>query len=256
METRKNVDPNEFEGHIKIKGFPSKEALLDKVDLYLEKYKEDPKESLYEIEKETSNLIVLNFHKNTEIANYLIRKLKLLQIDNSSFSNLNCHLNIKVINPNQKKQDEEKEKKEEEKEKSPKEKKSKNKIKNYNNGIYNLDTKNNPRMNKLISKSSNFNRKNINKYLSPDNNKMKIYESIFLGGPYLNRIDLERKEAKKNKALWINQKGFNQYISKETVLKNSHMIKNYLYTEPLQENAYNFRQIQKTKWVGKNDFFA
>ena len=57
METKKNVDPNEFEGHIKIKGFPSKEALLDKVDLYLEKYKEDPKESLYEIEKETSNLI-------------------------------------------------------------------------------------------------------------------------------------------------------------------------------------------------------
>ena len=70
---------------------------------------------------------------------------------------------------------------------------------------------------------------------------------------YINAKIVE--EAKKNKALWINQKGFNQYISKETVLKNSHMIKNYIYTEPLQENDYNFRQIQKTKCVGKNDFF-
>ena len=259
MSTRKNVDPNEFEGHVKIKGFNSKESLINKIDTYLEKYKTDKNEILYDIEKESSNFIILNFHKNTELANYVIRKLKLLQLDNSAYSKLNCHLTIKVINPNQVEQDKKKEeeKKEEGKkeEKSPS-KKNKNKIKNYNDDIYNLDTKNNPILNKLISKSSNFTKRNINKYLSPENNKMKIYESIFFGGPYVNRTDLERKEAKKNKALWLNQKGFNQYISKETILKNSHMIKNILYTEPIQKQSYNFREIKKTKWVGKNDFFA
>ena len=111
-------------------------------------------------------------------------------------------------------------------------------------------------MNKLIGKSLNFSKRNINKYLSPENNKMKIYESIFLGGPYLEKAEYERAEARKNKAQWINKKGFNQYISKQTILKNSHMIENYLSLEPAQDNNFNFRPIQKTKWVGKTDFFA
>ena len=249
MNTRKNKDTNEFEGRVKITGFSSKESLLEKINLYLESYKSEEKESLYVIEKETSKSILLNFKKNTELANYIIRKLKLLQMGNQNFAKLNCHLAIKVISPNQNEKSEKKEKSENENEKSPK----KNKKNDYKD-IYNIDAKNNPKMNKLLNKSLNFNKRNMNKYLSPENNKMKIYESIFLGGPYLEKSEFEYKDHMKNKAQWINKKGFIPYISKQTILKNAHMIENILSKEPDQPKAFNFRQIEKSKWVGKNDF--
>jgi len=247
---RKHYDTNEFEGMVKIRGYPSKESLIEKIDSYLNKYKEEGNEAIYEIEKETSNYILLNFHKNTELANLVIRRLKLLQMSNNkNFANLSCHLSINVINPNQKKEDEEKKEKNEQNEKKVK------KLKKADE-IYKIDTKNNPRLNKLLSKSLNFNRQNINKYLSPNNNKMKIYESIFLNGGYVDRDKLAYKEVAKNKAQWINKKGFIPYISKNTILKNAHMIENYLSLEPAQSNNFNFRPVQKTKWVGKTDFCA
>ena len=249
MNTRKNKDTNEFEGRVKITGFSSKDSILEKINLYLESYKSEEKESLYVIEKETSKSILLNFKKNTELANYIIRKLKLLQMGNQNFAKLNCHLAIKVISPNQNEKSEKKEKSENENEKSPKKTK-----KNDYKDIYNIDAKNNPKMNKLLNKSLNFNKRNINKYLSPENNKMKIYESIFLGGPYLEKSEFEYKDHMKNKAQWINKKGFIPYISKQTILKNAHMIENILSKEPDQPKVFNFRQIEKSKWVGKNDF--
>ena len=254
MATRKNIDTNKFEGKVKITGFPSKDSIIEKINLYLEKYKSEQKESLYDIEKESSNSLLLNFHQNTEIANYVINKLKLLKMGNNNYSKINCHISIKVISPetnikNEKKENNEAEKKEE---KSPKAKSKKK----DNKDIYNIDAKNNPRLNKLLNKSLNFNKKNMNKYLSPENNKMKIYESIFLGGPYIEKGKFERKEALKNKAQWINKKGFIPYIGKETVDKNAHMIENFLCFEPHTNKSYNFRQIQKSKWVGKTDFAA
>lgn len=254
MSSRKNIDTNEFEGRVKITGFPSKDSLIEKINLYLEKYKSDQKESLYEIEKETSNSILLNFHKNTEIANYIVRKLKLLQMGNQNYSKMNYHLTVKVISPNQNDKNEKKKDDEKEEKKSQKSPNEKKKKKIDNKDIYNIDTKNNPRLNKLLNKSLNFNKKNMNKYLSPENNKMKIYESIFLGGPYLEKSDFLYKDAVKNKAQWINKKGFIPYISKETISKNAHMIENYLSLEPAQDNNFHFREIQKSKWVGKKDF--
>jgi len=249
MKERKTFDENEFEGSIKITNFPSKEKIIEKINLYLEKYKKEEKENFYEIEKETSTSLLLNFHKNTEMANYVIRKLKLLQMENQNYSKLNCHLAIKVIN-----QREKNEKNEEGK--SVKSNKS-YRTKKTDYSVYNIDTKNNPRMNKLLDKSLNFNRRNINQYLSPDNNKMKIYESIFLnGGPYIEKNDIAKEEARKNKAQWLNKKGFIPYIGKETILKNSHMIENYLSKEPAQDNNFHFREIQKSKWVGKNNFYV
>ena len=289
MQGRKNFDTNEFEGKVKIIGFPSKESLIEKIDSYLNKYKEG-NENIYEIEKETSTSILLNFQKNTEMANLIIRKLKLLQMGNKNFEKLKCHLAINVISPKPKEKKDTKEvedtkdandikdtkdSKNKKDTKNAKDKKDikdtkdtkqksrnspiKNKIKKkeYNSDIYNIDAKNNPRMNKLIGHSSNFMRKNINKYLSPDNNKMKIYESIFLGGPYVEKSDFAYEDHRKNKAQWINQKGFIPYISKQTILKNAHMIDNILYKEPAQKyNSYNFRQVEKTKWVGKTGFYA
>ena len=254
MKERKNIDTNKFEGKVKITGFTSKDLIIEKINSFLEKYKENEKDKLYDIEKETPSSILLNFHNDTEMANLIITKLKLLKMENKYYSQLNCQLIIHVVNPKK----DEKNKKEEKNEKNE-EKAETERVKKYkkiNSYIYNIDTKNNPRMNKLLGKSMNFNRRNINQYLSPNNNKMKIYESIFLsGGPYIERNEIAHEEVRKNKAKWINKKGFNPYISKDTILKNAHMIENYLHMEPHQSNVYNFRQVQKPKWVGKNNFY-
>jgi hypothetical protein len=255
-----NKDENEFEGKIKITNFISKKEILDKINLFCEKYRTEEKGSLYDIEKENTNLLLLNFHKNIDLANFINNKLKLLQIENTDFSEINFNLMIKIVNPKNEKYKQEKKEKSKEKENEKEEKQIKNKrkqkiyIKNYTKDVYNIDTKNNPRLNKLLNKSLNFNKKNMNKYMSPENNKMKIYESIFLGGPYLEKSEFEYKDHMKNKAQWINKKGFIPYISKQTILKNAHMIENILSKEPDQPKAFNFRQIEKSKWVGKNDF--
>ena len=255
-----NKENNEFEGKIKISNFSSKKELLDKINVYCEKYRTEEKDALYDIEKETANLLVLNFHKNTELANYINRNLKLLQIGNSNFSDINFNLIIKIINPQNEKDKQAKKEKEKDVENNSKsqEKQYKNnnniQLKNYINDVYNIDAKDNPRLNKLLNKSLNFNKKNMNRYMSPENSKMKVYESIFLAGPYVNKYELEYKEKRKNKAQWLNQKGFVPYISKKTILKNEHMIDNILYKEQHQDPFYPFRKVQKSKWVGKQDF--
>ena len=242
---------NEFEAKIKISNFPSKEEIIEKVDLFCNKNKaKDEKTSLYDIEKENSNMILLNFHQNTELANYINRELKLLQIEKSNFSNINVNLKIKINNPNNIK------KKQETKENENKENLNIKKKNINKNDIINIDTKNNPFLNKILSKSLNFNRKNINKCSNFENNKLKIYESIFLGGPYLNKNDLVQEKKRKKKEQWLNKKGFNPCISKNTIIKNAHMMEHILYQEPAQENKINFRSVEKTKWVGKHDFMA
>ena len=248
-----NKDNNEFEAKIKISNFQSKEKLLDKINLYSTlKKKEEEGNSSYEIEKETSNMLLLNFHKNTELANYVNNKLKLLQIEKSNFSDLKINLIIKVKNPFLEKQKHDKNEKETNEEKNKRrEKKFKT---NITDDIFNIDTKNNPSLNKLLSKSLNFSRKNINKCSNPENNKFKVYESIFLGGPYLSKLDMIQEENRKNKEQWLNKKGFNPYISKKTILNNSYKMGNILFDEPAQDNKFKFRSVQKSKWVGKRDF--
>ena len=107
-----NKDNNEFEAKIKISNLSSKESLLEKINSYSNLKKEGEENSSYEIEKETSNMLLLNFHKNTELANYVNNKLKLLQIDNKNFSDLKINLIIKVKNPFLEKQKKEKNNKE------------------------------------------------------------------------------------------------------------------------------------------------
>ena len=253
--SKANKISNEFEAKIKITNFTSKEEILDKINSYCNSNNKDEEEqSSYDIEKETSNMILLNFRKDTELANYINSKLKLLQIENANFSALNCNLKIKIKNPN--KNQEKQTKNEKENNENKEGQKKKNKSKNIKNDIYNIDAKNNQYLNLLLSKSLHFNRRNINKYLNPDNNKLKIYESIFLGGPYINKYELAKEENRKNKELWLNKKGFVPYIGHQTILKNGKMIDNILFKEPMQDHKINFRSVEKTKWVGKHDFNA
>ena len=255
MENRKNIVKNTFEGRLKITGFPSKDSIIEKINLYIDKYKSKEKQKLYDIEKETSNSILLNFHQSTEMANYINTKLTLLKMGNNKYSKMDCHLSTKIIIPNQNQN--EKNDKKENNEMGKKTQKSFKEIKIKKIGDFSsIDTKKNPKMNRLLNKSLNFINKNVNRYFSPQSNKMKIYESIFLGGPYLEKRDFERKEAIKNKSQWINKKGFIPYIGKETILKNSHMIKNYINLEPHSNNKYIYRPVERTKWVGKHNFYA
>jgi len=249
---------NEFEAKIKITNFSSKEAILNKINSYCNNNKTGEEEqSSYDIEKETSNMILLNFRKATELANYINSKLKLLQIENPNFSGLNCNLIIKIKNTNKEKGKIEKDNNENQENQENKEgQKKKTKNKNLDNEIFNIDAKNNQTLNKNLGKSLNFNKKNLNKYINPENSKLKIYESIFLGGPYINKYELVKEENRKNKEKWLNKKGFVPYISHQTLLKNSHMIDNYLYKEKMQDNKISFRSVEKNKWIGKHDFNA
>ena len=100
---------NEFEAKMKITNFPSKEEILEKINSYCNSEKKEGEEerASYDIEKETSNMILLNFGKDTELAYYINRKIKLLQIENSNFSNINCNLKINVKNPKKEKENNE-----------------------------------------------------------------------------------------------------------------------------------------------------
>ena len=187
--------------------------------------------------------------KKTELANYVNNNLKLLKIESNNFSDLKINLIIKVKNPFLEKQKQAKT----DRENNEDNKKEKKKIKINKTDIFNIDTKNNPCLNKLLSKSLNFSKKNINKCTNPENSKLKIYESIFLGGPYLNKLELIKEENRKNKEQWLNKKGFNPYIGKQTILRNSHTIDNYLL-EANQDNQFNFRTVDKSKWVCKDNF--
>ena len=245
-----NIDNNEFEAKIKISNFSSKEEILDKINSFCSIKKGEEENSSYDIEKETSNMLLLNFHKKTELANYVNNNLKLLKIESNNFSDLKINLIIKVKNPFLEKQKQAKT----DRENNEDNKKEKKKIKINKTDIFNIDTKNNPCLNKLLSKSLNFSKKNINKCTNPENSKLKIYESIFLGGPYLNKVELIKEENRKNKEQWLNKKGFNPYISKNTILKNSYKMGNILFDEPAQDYRFKFRSVQKSKWVGKRDF--
>ena len=243
---------NEFEGKIRITNFTSEEEILDKIKFYCNVNRTEKNDtSLYDIEKESHKMLLLNFHKNTELANYVNRKLKLLQIENSNFSKLNSNLLIKIKNPNnEKKKLENKDNNDDNNENHNKEK---NKMKKHKSDIYNIDTNNNPKLNRILCKSLNFNKKNINKCTNPENNKLKIYESIFLGGPFINKIELMHEENRKNKEQWLSKKGFIPFISKNTILKKEHPTNDFLYPEPVK-NRFNFRSVEKAKWIGKRDF--
>ncbi len=57
--------------------------------------------------------------------------------------------------------------------------------------------------------------------------------------------------------MWIVKKNFNVFIGKASSIRNSRRneIKNYVMRTPsLPPSLYNFREINKNKWIGKSNF--
>ena len=225
---------NNFTGIIKITNYMDKDKLLQKINKFLSN--KCQQKDAYTIEKETPDLLILNFHSETEAAKCTSRFLKLLKLENKFFSNIGVFLNIKTL-------------------KHPVTKPNTNKKK-----LQKINTASNiilPKLNNILSRSKNFSMNDF-KSIEPKKSKMKIFESIFLAqGPYKDRYEMLLEEDQKNKALWLNKKGFNPFVGKETILKNSHMIKNYVNLDPTESPlSYKFRKDERAKWVGEHDFYV
>ena len=236
----KQKPENNFKGLVKISNIgDNKDKIIEEVNNYIDKnYK---KSDLYVLEKESPRKLVLNFHSNTGVANCISRNLKLLQLENPTFSNMTVDMNVSIVNPISKL-------KNDSIDKSPSFRK-----KTY---ISKTPMRSNQKLNLILSNSHNFSLNNFNK--NDKSRNMNIFESIFLApGPYKDKYDIIKEENKKNKALWINKKGFNAFVGKETILKNANFIKNYVNLGPAEEPTSNiFRKVQKSKWVGKHNFYV
>ena len=231
---------NDFEGVVKISNIENnKEKIIEEVNKYIEEHYQKP--DLYVLEKETPKRLILNFHTNTEIAGCISRYLKLLQLENPDFSNIKVNLNVSIVNTNSKQQNENEEKSDSIKKNT------------FTNRCHTLSCE---KLNVVLSKSHNFSLNDFNK--NGKSRNMKVFESIFLSpGPYRDPYEKLKEENRKNKALWMNKKGFDACVGKETILKNSHFIKNYVNLEPAQKPILNiFRQDEKSKWVGRHNFYV
>ena len=225
---------NNFAGIIKIANYTDKDKLLEEINKFLSTNYH--KKDFYNIAKETPDLLILNFHSETEVAECTSRFLKLLKLENKLFSNISIFLHIKILNH------------------------PTNKRKINLKTLQKTNTTSSivlPKLNNILSKSKNF---STNDFKSRElkRSNLKSFESIFLAqGPYKDKYEIIKEENRRNKALWLNKKGFNPFVGKETILKNSHMIKNYVNLEPTKSPlSYRFRTEQKSKWVGEHDFYV
>lgn len=77
---------------------------------------------------------------------------------------------------------------------------------------------------------------------------------ISTGSPYLPDVEYVKLQNKENRKKWICPSNFNVYVGKATTNK-SHIIKNYVGQTPSQPPVlYNFRTVQKKKWMNEQGF--
>ena len=108
-----------------------------------------------------------------------------------------------------------------------------------------------------------------NHYLNKSNTVISEYERkhwknirekagiITNDSPYRDSLSKEYNEKLKNQKMWIVKKNFNVFIGKASSIRNSRRneIKNYVMRTPsLPPSLYNFREINKNKWIGKSNF--
>ena len=223
------MEPN-FVANINILNFPSLEKIINLIDDFF-KNKFLEKEYTYQLKSQNNLIIIL---QNSDIAFSLIKKLKLEQLTNPIFEKMISNLSLGVINPY--------------KNKSIQNKKS------FNNSKKFSKLKKNTSMPLIITKI-NLNKKNLNsdrKILYKNNNN----NSIFLPkGPYIDEYQMRINDEKKNKSLWLNKNGFNQFAAKATGIKIRNYISNYVTKSPSEYPLnHKFREENKEKWIIKKNF--
>jgi len=223
------MEPN-FVANINILNFPSLEKIINLIDDFF-KNKFLEKEYTYQLKSQNNLIIIL---QNSDFAFSLIKKLKLEQLTNPIFEKMISNLSLGVINPY--------------KNKSIQNKKS------FNNSKKFSKLKKNTSMPLIITKI-NLNKKNLNSdrkilYIKNNNN------SIFLPkGPYIDEYQMRINDEKKNKSLWLNKNGFNQFAAKATGIKIRNYINNYVTKTPSEYPLnHKFREENKEKWIIKKNF--
>ena len=228
------MEPN-FIANINIINFPSLEKIINLIDDFF-KNKFLEKEYTYQLKSQNNLIIIL---QNSDIGFSLIKKLKLEQLTNPIFEKMISNLSLGVINPY--------------KNKSIQNKKS------FNNSKKFSKLKKNTSMPLIITKlhiKKNANsERNINKKLLYKNYNNNY--SIFLPkGPYIDEYQMRINDERKNKSLWLNKKGFNQFAAKATGIKIRNYISNYVTKTPSEYPLnHKFRDENKEKWIIKKNFF-
>ena len=95
MNIFSSVDGNQFEAKIKIVHNNNQQKLIEIINNYLKRFYKNEK---YILEKETQNILILNFKNNTEIANCLLRYLKIIKLEEVELSNIHISIHIKIVN--------------------------------------------------------------------------------------------------------------------------------------------------------------
>ena len=229
------MEPN-FIANINIINFPSLKKIINLIDDFFKKNKLE-KQYTYQLKNQNDLIIIL---QNSDIGFSLIKKLKLEQLTNPIFEKMISTLSLGVINQNNNNI-------------NIQNKKSFNSNQNY------LKIKKNTSMPLIITKlhiKKNANsERNINKKLLYKNYNNNY--SIFLPkGPYIDEYQMRINDERKNKSLWLNKKGFNQFAAKATGIKIRNYISNYVTKTPSEYPLnHKFRDENKEKWIIKKNFF-
>ena len=224
-----------FLAKLKIENFPSRVELLNLIDSFLSS-SEYP--TNYRAINQ-DNHIILMIH-NPDVAYAIIKRLKTEQMKNSLYSKIKTSLALTPLNQNPNKSFE--------------------KTKSVSKSTAALDTSGikKTKQTSLTKKKKKMNTEtNVVKYKVNNNKNKKVFTSMFLGQtPYMDENDRRKLEEKKSKLLWIDKRGFNQFVGKATTHRNENYISNYVNETPSEPPVtYKFREIHKEKWIGKSTFF-
>ena len=242
---------NNLQAIVTIEDYPSKNDVLKILKEFLEKNKNrntQYKTLLY------SNKIIITFY-SSELAFGFLKRINQEIYDNPYYAYTNCNLKFKkkinLLNKNHS---------------TPsiinKSNYNKNNYKLYKSDFKNKSFKNNNNISKnFLSLDSYYNMSTIKSNII-NSYSHKHWENIYSkagvitndGSPYISEEEKYLKERIKDKIKWINKKGFFNWVGKATSNK-SYVIKNYVSQTPsLPPILHNFRPINKSKWIIKDDF--
>jgi hypothetical protein len=220
---------------IKIKNFPSREGVLNDFKSFITERKSQ--ENYQIIDQNKPNKILLSVN-NPNTAFKFTEKYNIKILSNPNYSNSECSLIFK-------------------------------KPEKINNSFINLSRNNLKKKPKLFLSLKKRKIKENNKYLSKSVSSISDYERkhwanirekaciIDNDSPYIDKLNKEYNDKIMDMKKWIDKKNFNVFIGKASSIRNScqNEIKNYVVRTPsLPPILYQFRKIQKTKWIHTKDF--